>query len=199
MRKFLGVVIVLIIAFAAYWGWALYGAAQIAAVASQGDAAGVMQRIDLSALRHSLSRQIVAAYLEQNPQFKKMGGLEQGIVGSVGGGVADAMLREFLTPENLAALLQKGQVGGAKEGDAAALWRMPSLSAAFHDGALQAVSHSYFSGPLSFVVLLDGPDGRYGVHLHLAGTLWVLSGLDIPDALSAQLAHEISDRQKASG
>ncbi|MBV8472411.1 MAG: hypothetical protein JO234_03270, partial [Hyphomicrobiales bacterium] len=72
-------------------------------------------------------------------------------------------------------------------------------SAAFRDGALQAVSHSYFDGPLSFVVLLDGPDGRYGVRLHLSGTLWVLSGLDIPDALSARLAHEVADRQKAAG
>ena len=76
---------------------------------------------------------------------------------------------------------------------------MPSLNAAFHDGVLQVVTHSYFSGPLSFVVLLDAPDGRYGVHLRLAGSLWVLSGLDIPDALSARLAHEITDRQKASG
>ncbi|HEY1943000.1 MAG TPA: DUF2939 domain-containing protein [Roseiarcus sp.] len=200
MRKFLGVVIALIIAFAAYWGWALFGAAQIAAAASRGDAPAVMQRVDLTALRHSLSRQIVRAYLDQNPQFQKMGRLQQGIVGSVGGGVADAMLREVLTPENIAALLQKGHVGAAKDSDpTGGVWRMPSLGEAFHAGPWQAATHSYFNGPVSFVVGLDGPDGHYGVHLHLGGTTWRLSGFDIPDEVSARLAHEIADRQKAAG
>ena len=199
MRKFLGVVVALIIAFAAYWGWALYGAAQLATVAAAGDAAAVMQRVDLAALRHSLSRQIVRAYLQQNPQFQKMGQLEQGIVGSVGGGVADAMLREILTPDNIAALLQKGHVGAAKESDpTGGAWRMPSLGEAFRAAPWDAVSHSYFDGPISFVVGLNGPEGRYGVHLSLSGTTWRLSGLDIPDEVSAKLAHEIADRQKAT-
>jgi len=43
MRKFIAAAIVLIILVAAYWGWALVGVAQLASVASRGDADAVMQ------------------------------------------------------------------------------------------------------------------------------------------------------------
>ncbi len=50
-------------------------------------------------------------------------------MGSVGGGAAEALLREILMPENIAALLNKGPVGLPKAGasDAETLWRMPPL------------------------------------------------------------------------
>jgi hypothetical protein len=196
MRKFIRAAIVLVILVAAYWGWALVGAAQLASVASQGDAAAVMQRVDLSALRRSLGSQIAHAYLEQNPQFKKLLSLEQGFVGSVGGGAPHALLREVLTPENIAALLNKGRVGLSKAGAPGAemLWRMPPLGDAFRSGPLQVLMHSYFDGPLGFVVDLDSAEGRYGVHLHLSGSTWRLSGLDLPEEVSARLAREIAER-----
>ena len=43
--------------------------------------------------------------------------------------------------------------------------------------------NSHFDGPLSFVVDLDSAEGTYGVHLHLSGMTWRLSGLDVPEAL----------------
>ena len=154
------------------------------------------QRVDLPALRRSLGTQIARAYLEQNPQFQKLLSIEQGFVGSVGGGAAEALLREFLTPETIAALLNKGRVGLPKAGgpDAETLWRMPPLGEAFGAGPLQALINSYFDGPLSFVVDLDSAEGRYGVHLHLSGTTWRLSGLDLPEEVSARLAREIAER-----
>jgi len=196
MRKFIRAAILLVILVAAYWGWALVGAAQLASVASHGDAEAVMQRVDLPALRRSLGSQIARAYLEQNPQFKKLLSLEQGFVGSVGGGAADALLRELLTPENIAALLNKGRVGLPKAGaqDAETLWRMPPLGDAFRTGPLRAVMNSYFDGPLSFVVDLNSAEGTYGVHLHLSGMTWRLSGLDVPEQVSARLAREIAER-----
>ena len=196
MRKLVRAAIVLVILVAAYWGWALIGAAELASVASQGDAEAVMQRVDLPALRRSLGSQIAHAYLEQNPQFKKLLSIEQGFVGSVGGGAAETLLREVLTPENIAALLNKGRVGLPKAGaaDAETLWRMPPLGDAFGAGPLQALMHSYFDGPLSFVVDLDSAEGPYGVHLHLSGTTWRLAGLDLPEQVSARLAREIAER-----
>jgi len=113
-------------------------------------------------------------------------------VGSVGAGAADALLREVLTPENIAALLNTGRVGFP--GSGASVWRMPPLGEAFRAGPWRAVRNSYFDGPLSFFVGLDGPEGRYDVHLHLSGTTWRLSGLDIPEEVSARLAREIARR-----
>ncbi len=194
MRTFIRAAIVLVILVAAYWGWALVGAAQLASVASQGDAEAVMQRVDLPALRRSLSSQIAHAYLEQNPQFQKLLSIEKGFVGSVGAGAAEALLRELLTPENFVALLNKGRLPKAGAPDAETLWRMPPLGEAFRTGPLQALINSHFDGPLSFVVGLDSAEGRYGVHLHLSGSTWRLSGLDVPEQVSARLAREIAER-----
>ena len=70
MRTIIRAAIVLVILVAAYWGWALVGAAQLASAASQGDPEAVMQRVDLPALRRSLGSQIARAYLEQIRNFR---------------------------------------------------------------------------------------------------------------------------------
>ena len=196
MRNFIRAAVVLVILVAAYWGWALAGAAQLASVASRGDAEAVMQDVDLPALTRSLAGQIARAYLEQNTQFQKMALLERQFVGSVGSGAANALLREVLTAENIAALLSKGRAGLPKAGnpDGETFWRMPPLGEAFRAGPLQVLMNSRFDGPLSFVVNLDSPEGRYGVHLHLSGTTWRLSGIDVPKEVSARLAREIAER-----
>ena len=193
MRNTIRAAIALVILMAAYWGWALIGAAELASAASQGDAEAVMQRVDLPALRRSLGGQIARAYLEQNPQFQKLLSVEKGFVGSVGGGAADALLREVVTPEAIAALLSQGRLK-AGAADAGTHWRMPPLSEAFRTGPLQALMNSRFDGTLSFVVGLDSPEGRYRVHLHLSGATWLLSGLDVPNDVSARLARQIAER-----
>jgi hypothetical protein len=71
---------------------------------------------------------------------------------------------------------------------------MPPLGDTFRARPLQAVMNSHFDGPLSFVVGLDSPDGRYGVHMHLSGTTWRLSGLDVPEPVTARAARLIAQR-----
>jgi hypothetical protein len=70
MRMFVRGAVALVILVAAYWGWALAGAAQLASAASRGDAQAVMERVDLQPLIRSLSSQIGRAYLNQNPQLQ---------------------------------------------------------------------------------------------------------------------------------
>src|SRR5271163_3851083 len=129
MRKFIGAAVALVILVAAYWGWALAGAAQLASAAQRGDAAGVMERVDLTALSRSLSGQISRAYLDQNPELKKLMSLRPGFADGAGinAAAAEMLLRAFLTPENIASLLNKGGPGAAGGPDAGALWRMPGL------------------------------------------------------------------------
>jgi hypothetical protein len=198
MRKLLGACLALAIVVLAYWAWALVGAAQIASVAATGDAAAIMQRVDLPALRHSLGSQIVRAYLKQNPKMQNLGPLARGLAGSFGGSVADALLREALTPENIATMLNKGRIGAGAGSDAPSLWRMPPLDEAFRAGMLQVAASSYFDDPTGFVIDLDSGGGRYGVHFELSGMRWLLSGLDIPTEVSERLAREIAEKQDAS-
>jgi hypothetical protein len=178
MRMVVRGAVALLILVAAYWSWALAGAGQLASAASRGDAEAVMERVDLEALIRSLSSQISRAYLDQNPELQKLlsqHGL-QGVV--VNAAAAEMLLRAFLTPENIAALLNQGRFGFLNGGpDAGTVWRMPSLGEAFRAHPWQALISSYFDGPRSFVIGLNSSDGRYNVHMKLSGATWRLSGL----------------------
>ena len=193
MRMFIRGAVALVILAAAYWGWALVGAAELASAASRGDAEAVMERVDLQALIRSLGSQISRAYLDQNPQLRKLPSVRRGVV--LNGAAAEMLLRAFLTPENIAALLNQERVGVLNAGGKDAGTRgMPSLGEAFHTRPLQVLMNSHFDGPLSFVVGLNSPDGLYRVHMKLSGMTWLLSGVDIPEPITARLARLIAQR-----
>jgi Protein of unknown function (DUF2939) len=194
MRLVVRAVIALVILIAAYWGWALAGAAQLASAAERGDAETVMERIDLQALIRSLSAQISRAFLDANPRLQNLPAVGQGVV--LNGAAAEMLLRALVTPDTIAALLNHGRVSvpGANGKDAATVWNMPSLSEAFSARPLQVLTHSHFDGPRSFVIGLDSPDGRYRIHMALSGATWLLSGVDIPEPVTARLAHLIAQR-----
>ena len=194
MRLLIRGMVALVILLAAYWGWALAGAAELASAAQRGDAQALMERVDLQALIRSLSRQIARAFLDENPQLKKLPAVRAGV--SLNGAAAEMLLRAFLTPETIAALLNQKRVGvlNAGEKDAGAVRGMPSLGEAFNARPLQVLTHSYFDGPRSFVVGLDSPDGRYRVHMQLSGLTWLLTGVDIPEPVTARLAQLIAQR-----
>jgi hypothetical protein len=193
MRTFIRGAVALVILVAAYWGWALAGAAQLASAASRGDAQAVMERVDLQPLIRSLSSQIARAFLDQNPQLQRPPSLRRGVF--LNAAAAEMLLRALLTPDNIAALLDQGRVSVPNAGqEARTLWGMPSLGEAFHTRPLEVVLNSYFSGPLSFVVGLNSPDGRYRVHMNLSGMTWRLSGVDMPEPVTARVARLIAQR-----
>jgi hypothetical protein len=186
--------VALVILLAAYWGWALAGAAQLASAAERGDADEVIDRVDLQALIRSLSGQIARAFLDQNPQLKALPPPRQGVF--LNASAAEMLLRALLTPDNIAALLAQGRVGVVGPGgkDAGTVWGMPSLGEAFNARPLQVITHSYFNGPLSFVVGLDSSDGLYRIHMNLSGLTWRMSGVEIPEPITARLARLIAQR-----
>ena len=194
MRILIRGVVALFILVVAYWGWALAGAAQLASAAKSGDAEALMERVDLQALIRSLSGQIARAFADENPDLQKLPAPRPGVF--LNASAAEMLLRALLTPDNIASLLSQGRVGvlGAGGKDAGTLWGMPSLGQAFQARPLQVVTHSYFDGPLSFVIGLDSPDGLYRIHLSLSGVTWRMSGVDVPEPITARLAHLIAQR-----
>jgi hypothetical protein len=191
MRILIRAAVALLILIAAYWGWALAGAAQLASAAQRGDAEAVMERVDLQALIRSLSGQISRAFLDENPQLQKP---RPGVF--LNGSAAEMLLRALLTPETIAALLNQGRMSvlGAGGKDAATVLGVPSLGEALRARPLQVLTHSYFDGPRSFVVGLNSRDGLYRVHLDLTGLTWRLSGVDVPKPILAQLTRLIAQR-----
>ncbi len=186
MRMVIRGAVALVILVAAYWGWALAGAAQLGSAASRGDAQAVMERVDLQALIRSLSSQVARALLDQHPELKELqSSLRRRVF--LNASAAEMLLRALLTPDNIAALLGQGRMGVQSAGqEAGKLWGMPSLGGAFHARPLQVLTSSYFTGPLSFVVGLNSPDGRYRLHMKLSGLTWRLSGVDMPEPAAAR-------------
>jgi hypothetical protein len=194
MRTLIRRGIVLVILLAAYWGWALAGTAQLASAASRGEADAVMERVDLQPLIRSLSSQISQAYLDENFNLKNPQSPQPGVV--LNAAAAEMLLRALLTPDNIAALLTQGRVGVLNAGgkDSGTVWGMPSLGEAFDARPLEVLTHSYFNGPLSFVVGLDSADGFYRLQMRLSGLTWRLSAVDIPEPVTARLANLIAQR-----
>jgi hypothetical protein len=193
MRILMRAAVALVILLALYWAWALAGAAQLASAAERGDADAVIERVDLQALIRSLSGQIARAFLDENPQLQKLPP-RPGVF--LNGSAAELLLRALVTPDNIAALLSQGRVGvvGAGGKDTETLWSMPSLGEAFHARPLEVIMHSYFEGPRSFVVGLDSPDGRYRIHMNLSGLTWRMSGVDVPEPITARVTRLIAQR-----
>ena len=193
MRMVVRAAVALLILIAAYWGWALAGAAQLASAAQRGDAEAVMERVDLQALIRSLSGQISRAFLDENPQLQKPPP-RRGVF--LNGSAAEMLLRALLTPETIAALLNQGRMSVLSAGgkDAGTVLGMPSLGEALRARPLEVLMNSHFDGLRSFVVGLDSPDGRYRIHLNLSGLTWRLSGVDVPEPILAGLTRLIAER-----
>ena len=194
MRMLLRGAVALVILIVAYWAWALAGAAQLASAAERGDAEALIERVDLQALIRSLSGQIARAFADQNPELQKPPPPRQGVF--LNASAAEMLLRALLTPDNIAALLTQGRVGVLGPGgkDIGTVWGMPSLGEAFNARPLEVLMHSYLDGLRSFVVGLDSPEGRYRVHMTLSGLTWLLSGVDIPEPITARLTNLIAQR-----
>jgi len=194
MRMVIRGVIALVILLAAYWGWALAGAAQLAWAAQRGDAQAVMERLDLQAVIRSLAGQISHAFLDENPQLKSLPAVRRGVV--LNGSAAEMLLRAFVTPETITALLNQGRVSvpNATGSGATTVWNMPSFGEALSGRPLQVLMNSYPDGLRSFVVGLESPDGLYRIHMRLTGLTWLMSGVDVPEPVTARLANLIAER-----
>jgi hypothetical protein len=194
MRILIRVLVALVILVAAYWGWALAGAAQLASAARSGDADALMERVDLQALIRSLASEISRFLAERDPRAGNPPPARRGV--TLNGAAAEMLLRALLTPDVIAALLSQGRVAilDTNSKGSAALPSMPSLGEALDGRPWRVFMRSHFDGLRSFVVGLDSPDGLYRVHMTLSGLTWRLTGVEAPEPVMAKLAQLIATR-----
>jgi hypothetical protein len=200
LRKFVLGALAFLALLAAYDVWPLVGAAQLAEAAKSGDAEEVLKRIELPALRKDLTRQIVRAYLDETGRGPK-GAFGRNVAVNVGTSVAEPYIAEILTPDNLASLLRSGRVrGAAAQPSLLSGETLPNFSELLDSGLWSTFMRSHFEGWTSYVI--DVPGGKsaepFGVHLHLAGSVWQLSGIDLPKSLVARVVREIVQKEKSS-
>lgn len=195
MRRFIRIVAILLFLAAAYVGWALHAFAQLAEAVRSGDGAAVAARTNFTQLTHSLSDQIVDAYLKRISATRKIKPMERMLIGGYGGAVADALVHKLLTPEVLTQVLRTGEFPAAAEGAPAA--RMSALHRLDIGNLVSLVSGLHFITPVRIAIPANGesaPERRAAVIMHREGWSWRLAGIELPPAVAQSLAARLPVR-----
>jgi hypothetical protein len=138
--------------------------------------------------------QIVGAYLKQIGRDRPVKPLERLAANTYGASIADAMIGQMLTPENLTAALDKGviSVGGAEVG-------MQRLTEIDTSKVLETLRRISPTKPVEFLIRLGKIEDRGGVSLHFEGNGWKLSGIQLPKAAVQLLAENLVKTKGRSG
>jgi hypothetical protein len=148
----------------------------------------------MARLRRSLVDQIVAAYLRQVGRDRPVRPLERLAANTYGPSVADAMIANLLTRENLTAILNKGtiQAGGAS----ADVQRLAEIDTSKLFETLRRISPTK---PVEFLIRLGETDNAAGVSLHFQGDGWKLSGIQLPANVVQMLAQDLLSDKRRNG
>ena len=158
---------------------------RIATAVETRDAVEITERTDFPAVRRSLTKQIVAAYLKLTGKKLPLGAIGKGFAFSV----ADPIVARLMTVTALLDLLQKGEAGNQV--------KVPIDKAPFSPASLQNVwqlwlnSHQW--GRNFYVLLPPEASGneQFRVYLRLIQWRWKVVGIDLPEAFKEQLAREL--------
>ena len=113
MRWTLRIAAVLAVLLLAYAIWPVVGFARIASAIEARDGAALAKLVDFRALRKSLTKQIVAAYIELTGKEKQLGLMGKTLAVGIGTSYAEPIVAELLNEQTLIDLLTKGEVGAA--------------------------------------------------------------------------------------
>jgi Protein of unknown function (DUF2939) len=195
MRWTLGIAAVLAVLLLAYAIWPVVGFARIASAIEARDGAALAKLVDFRALRKSLTKQIVAAYIELTGKEKQLGLMGKTLAVGIGTSYAEPIVAELLNEQTLIDLLTKGQVGGGGGGVGAV--KVPAELAPFSKSALQSGWRTWWAseyGLGDYYVYLPPdktPDKQFKVRLSLKDLQWKLTGLDLPGPMRVELAQQL--------
>ena len=113
MRWTLRIAAVLAVLLLAYAIWPVVGFARIASAIEARDGAALAKLVDFKALRKSLTKQIVAAYIELTGKEKQLGLMGKTLAVGIGTSYAEPIVAELLNEQTLIDLLTKGETSGA--------------------------------------------------------------------------------------
>jgi hypothetical protein len=188
MRWTLRIAVFLAVLLLAYTIWPVTGFFRIASAVEAKDAAALGKLVDFHALRKSLTKQLVAAYIEFTGKEKKLGLLGKTFAIGVGTSYAEPIIAQLINEQTLIDLLSKGEGAGAK---------IPADLAPFSKSSLQSGWRTWWSseyGLGDYYVYLPpdkSRDQQFKVKLSLHDLQWKLAGIDLPKPMLVQLAQQL--------
>jgi Protein of unknown function (DUF2939) len=186
MRKTLAVVVVLSLIFVAAAVWPFTALYDIATKAEAADSVALNERLDLPALRRSLTNQLIRTYIRISGIRVNPGGIIAGVAGSI----VDPIVEKLMTPEVLTAMLRTGWPGTVLAERPAGLRGLASV----RSDSLWALflSSNYGLSGVSVSVPPNMPAAQqYRVTLSLSKQGWRLSALDMPEQIQVKLVEQL--------
>ena len=189
MRKTIVTIIVLALIALGHTAWPFYDLYKFIGAIENGNVAEVRQSVDFTAVRQSLTQQIVAAYFRRTGA--KLNPLVQSIAASAATSVADPIVAKLMTPEAFVDFLKKG-------------WP----TAAFPDGAPPGIvgistdsfgtvwqtftNTEYGFGRFDIVVpITASPERQFNLRFRLSQWRWRLKAIGLPASVQDQFADEL--------
>ena len=154
------------------------------------DLARIGERVNFNALRVSLSRQILGAFVDG----RDLGDLDRQFAIGAGAAILNPVVVELATPEALVDLLEDGwpqQVAGGGNGEASPL----RVDGASFGLAWRTYIASESLGFRSITIPLPATEPKekqFRVTMRLRGTTWRLTGIELPQSLRDVLIKRVS-------
>jgi hypothetical protein len=191
MRWILGIAVAALVAWAAFLASPFVALHRLAKAVEAQDLAQISARVNVRALRLSLSKQIASEYLRTLGRSRELDALDRDLAASAGATLVDPLVAQLVTPEALVALLQGRLPAGAAASPAGA---GISLDVGSLGAAVRTFMASQSRGFRNIFIPL--PDGRpkaeqVRLHLRLTGTTWRLLGVELPQPVVSALVKQL--------
>jgi Protein of unknown function (DUF2939) len=200
MRWFIRFFVVLTLAWVVFAASPYYALYDFARAVEAGDLATIRSRVNFSAVRISLSKQLVTAYLVATGRESELKASSKGLVAAAGGTLVDPLLAQYVTPEVLAG--GRGAAGAAGSGAGIALPGAASADGGLAPKSLRA-AWSLFLGSESrgFRVIVfpvppeKSPEDQFRLQFRLSGITWRVVGVEMPQPVQQRLIQEMLRRE----
>ena len=198
MRWTLRAIAVLVALWIAYVAWPFFALYELAEAIQRRDGATVANRINVPAVRHSLTEQVAATYLQLTGREARLGPIGRGMAVAAAASIADPIVAKLISAEALLELLHSGWpravlpersadapvvqgsiVQGLTSGSFGNLWRVFVQSE-------QGLRRFDIGVPLD-----SPPTRRLKLQFRLTHWVWKLCGIELPEELRVRLAREL--------
>ena len=192
MRWILGIAVAALVAWAAFLASPFVALHRLAKAVEAQDLAQISARVNVRALRLSLSKQIASEYLRTLGRSRELDALDRDLAASAGATLVDPLVAQLVTPEALVALLQGRLPAGAAAASPAA------AGISLDVGSLGAAARTFMASQSRGFrnIFIPLPDGRpkaeqVRLHLRLTGTTWRLLGVELPQPVVSALVKQL--------
>jgi len=180
------------ISFLLFLAWAFFMVSPFLALYDLGraieakDLGRISERVNFSALRTSLSRQILGEYLKD----QDLEGAERNLAADAGSVALNPFIEQLVTPQALVDLFARGSFGQAAGRGASGTALPPRLDTGSVEEAWKTFIFSESQGFRSVTIPLpiDQPkDKQFRITMRLSNMAWRLTGIELPAPLREEL------------